>query len=459
MFFRFSSFLLFASYACALWIPIKREAAQFPTGVVRNPQADSDIGFSDVQNLMYSATLRVNGREFQVQVDSGSSDLWIDASALDLPGVHHTGYDSITEYGDGSSAGGEIVLANVTMGEFTVVNQALTLSPGSNATGGGLCQGLLGVGPYAGSQIYKTLNNTKFNGVNFLTNIFNLVPDEPAYMTFLLSRTNTGVTQGGVMSIGELVSNLTHIKEAPKLPVFTDAGWVTVSDGVVVNGKHHAAHTVSTASGKKSLAMIDTGTTVGTIPRDVLDFMYKDLPGAKWSEDDSTYQVPCNTKVNISLVFSGVSYPIHPIDAVIPDIGDDGAVSCYAAWEAQDNGLMILGDTFMRNVYSLFHFGDKFTMRPGDRAPHMQLLSVTDPGTAWKEYEQLHARRIADLVYEKFAKDFKVQTTTALSATSTASSQYTLVRHHSKAAMTAFATGTPAPTNTAEEYKRREYVY
>lgn len=38
--------------------------------------------------------------------------------------------------------------------------------------------------------------------------------------------------------------------------------------------------------------------------------------------------------------------------------------------------VMILGDTFMRNVYSLFHFGDKFTMRPGDRAPHMQLLSV-----------------------------------------------------------------------------------
>lgn len=81
----------------------------------------------------------------KVQVDSGSSDLWIDASALDLPGAHHTGYKSTTEYGyglpcqsacrlcgltvihrDGSSAGGEIVLANVTMGEFTVVNQALS---------------------------------------------------------------------------------------------------------------------------------------------------------------------------------------------------------------------------------------------------------------------------------------------------------------------------------------------
>ncbi|KAI0729115.1 aspartic peptidase domain-containing protein [Fomitopsis betulina] len=439
-------------------MPIKRQVARFPTGVVRNPRAESDIGFSDVQNMLYSATLRVNGRQFQVQVDSGSSDLWIDASALDLPGVHHTGYNSTTEYGDGSSAGGEIVLANVTMGEFTVVNQAMTLSPGSNATGGGLCQGLLGVGPYAGSEIYRKLNNTEFNGANFLTNIFNLVPDEPAYMTFLLSRTNTGVTQGGVLSFGELVSNLTHIKEAPKLPILTNSGWLTVSDGVLVNGKYHGAHTVNTAVGKKSLAMIDTGTTVGVVPRDVLDFMYQDLPGAVWLEDESTYQIPCNTKVNISMVFSGVPYPIHPIDAVIADIGDNGTVSCYAAWEAKDNGLMILGDTFMRNVYTLFHFGDKFTMRSGDRAPHMQLLSVTDPESAWKEYEQLNARRIADLVYEKFAQDFKVETTTALSATSTAASQYTLVRHHSKATITAFATGAPAPTAIAEEYKRRDFI-
>ena len=70
----------------------------------------------------------------------------------------------------------------------------------------------------------------------------------------------------------------------------------------------------------------------------------------------------------------------------------------------------------------------------------------------------MNARRISDLVYEKFAQEFNVSTTTALSATSTASGQYTLVRHHSKVATTVFATGTPSPTSTAEEYKRRDYV-
>ena len=45
-------------------------------------------------------------------------------------------------------------------------------------------------------------------------------------------------------------------------------------------------------------------------------------------------------------ICSGVPYPIHPIDAVIADIGDNGTVSCYAAWEAQDKGR-----TFLRFKY------------------------------------------------------------------------------------------------------------
>ncbi|TFY63919.1 hypothetical protein EVJ58_g2958 [Rhodofomes roseus] len=404
---------------------------------------------------MYSATIYVNGHPYQVQVDSGSSDLWINADGIDLPGIHYTDLESNTVYGDGSSAGGEIVLGNVTFGEFTVVNQALVLAPGSNATGGGLVQGLLGVGPYDGSKIYQTLNGTAYNGQNFLTNVFNLVPDESPFMTFLLSRTNTGVTEGGVMSIGELVSNLTHITKAPKLPLLSQRGWLTASDGVLVNGKHHPAYTTSNAAGNQSLALIDTGTTVGTIPRAVVDFMYKDIAGAMWSDDYNTYTLPCQSKVNISFVFGGVTYPIHPIDAVLADIGDNGMVTCVAAFEPADDGLMVLGDTFMRNVYSLFNFGDQVTQRGGDEPAHIQMLSITDPDAAWSEFHLLNARRIAELEFDKFAKEFQVATSTALSASPTAS-QYTLVGHNSKVATTAYATSTPAPL-VVQNSRRNHY--
>ncbi|KAH9915321.1 aspartic peptidase domain-containing protein [Fomitopsis serialis] len=457
MFLRLSFFFLSASYACALWIPIRRQTTPV-TAVIRNPQAVANVNFSDVANEVYLATIHVNGRPYQVQVDSGSSDLWIDAKSNDLPGVHHTGQSSTTVYGDGTSAGGEIVLGNVTFGEFTVVNQALVLAPGSNATDDGIVQGILGVGPYGGSMIQKKLNGTAYNGQNFLTNVFQLVPDESPFMTFLLSRTNTGVTEGGVLSIGELVSNLTHITKAPKLPVLSPSGWVTASDGVLVNGKHYSAHTTPTKAGNRSIALIDTGTSVGTLPRAVIDFMYKDISGAKWSEEDNTYKLPCQSKVNISLVFGGIAYPIHPIDAVLPDIGDNGVVTCMAAFEAADDGLMLLGDTFMRNVYTLFNFGDTLTQREGDEPAHIQLLSITDPDQAWSEYQQLNAKRIAELEYDKFAKEFQVASSTALSASATAS-QYTLVRHNSKVATTAYATATPTLQAAVQNPRRHYRVY
>ncbi|KZT69430.1 acid protease [Daedalea quercina L-15889] len=439
--------ILSASYACALWIPITRQSnTQFTTSVFRNPQADSNVGFSNVKDSLYSATIKVNGRPFQVQVDSGSSELWIDPAGLDLPELHHTGLNSGTAYVDGTSAGGEIVLGNVTFGEFTVVNQALVLAPGSNATYEGLMQGVLGVGPYGGSQIYNTLNGTPYNGQNLVTNIFNSLLDEAPYMTFLLSRTNTGVAKGGVLSIGELVSNLTRIIKTPKLPVVAPCGWLTMSGGVLVNDKYHPAYTVPTATGSKSVAIFDTGTTVGQLPRAVVDFIYKDIPGAVWDESQSTYKLPCQSKLNMSMIFGGVALPIHPIDAIIVGVADSGIVTCYAAFEAADNGVMVLGDTFMRNVYTLLNFGDQLTHRGGNEPAYIQLLSVTDPEQAWNEFDQLNVKRIEDMIYDKFAREPLVRSSAALTTSPTAS-RYTLVGHVTIAAS---ATATPTSTYTVQ---------
>ena len=38
------------------------------------------------------------------------------------------------------------------------------------------------------------------------------------------------------------------------------------------------------------------------IPQFYLDAMYKDLPGAVFVEEGGYYQLPCDTKVNISMI-------------------------------------------------------------------------------------------------------------------------------------------------------------
>lgn len=56
------------------------------------------------------------------------------------------------------------------------------------------------------SQIKANLEdaNPQLNGDTFLDNVFAFYPDEPNIITFLLSRSDTGITDGGAFTIGEL---------------------------------------------------------------------------------------------------------------------------------------------------------------------------------------------------------------------------------------------------------------
>lgn len=79
--------------------------------------------------------------------------------------------------------------------------------------------------------------------------------------------------------------------------------------------------------------------------------MYKHIPGARF-DGIERYFVPCDTKMNISLVFGCVTfhnmlslvaegsppdreqeYPMHPIDVTFPELSEDGTVVCAGAFE------------------------------------------------------------------------------------------------------------------------------
>lgn len=48
------------------------------------------------------------------------------------------------------------------------------------------------------------------------------------------------------------------------------------------------------------------------------DAIYADIPGAKFeniSGIGEIYTLPCDQEVNVTFMFAGVKYPIHPLDA------------------------------------------------------------------------------------------------------------------------------------------------
>ena len=86
--------------------------------------------------------------------------------------------------------------------------------------------------------------------------------------------------------------------------------------------------------------------------------IYGRVPGAKLANvtggSAPMWTLPCTTELNISFVFHGVEYPVHPLDTVTdalhgPD-DDSGTPTCVGAFQpitiAHDGFDIILGMSF-----------------------------------------------------------------------------------------------------------------
>ncbi|TFY64895.1 hypothetical protein EVJ58_g2322 [Rhodofomes roseus] len=396
--------LIGSSYG--LSIPFERRSTTArSTTVSVNSNYNGNLGFSNGAGFLYTATIYVQGQPFQVQIDSGRHRnnrfhklrVW-----PQLDWMHH---DTQTAFDrDGSSATGPIVLANVSFGEFTVGGQAFINAPGSNATTPGFDSGLLGVGPPGASSVFDQLINTTYDGFPFLVNVFAQDPDEPNFMTFFLSRSDAGITQGGVMSIGELIADYVSVLEQPKLPVVSATSWEAFMDGVYVNGKFFTGHSesafgITAEPGKDQTTIIlDTGTSLATAPRYYVDAMYKDVPGSKFNKSIGYYTLPCDTRLNVSMAFGSSKYPMDPIDLTTIQVNSDGSFFCVGTFAPTPDDAGVGG------------YGSNFTGN-GDELPYMQILSITDHDKAWAKFDYANAQRLIQSEYETFAEMYNITAT------------------------------------------------
>ncbi|KAH8110150.1 hypothetical protein DFH11DRAFT_810620 [Phellopilus nigrolimitatus] len=59
--------------------------------------------------------------------------------------------------------------------------------------------------------------------------------------------------------------------------------------------------------------MLDTGTTLGVLSQTYAEAICGTVPA---------YQIPCDTRLNVSFVFGDMEYPVHPIDSVIAAVSN-----------------------------------------------------------------------------------------------------------------------------------------
>ncbi|KAK0221601.1 aspartic peptidase domain-containing protein [Armillaria fumosa] len=419
----FFSLLCLASYSSGLQLKIEgRRNVRSGHGILRpGLNMDGTAPLSNNADIGYYTNLTLGGQLFTVQVDAGSADLWVAGNVTDSI---DTGLMSEISYASGG-AEGPIRLSTVQFAGYTVQDQAfMQVTPDSDHTIG---MGVLGLGPTAGSQIYGTLNTSV--GYTVLDRIFLQNTSTPNYLTVLLGRTQdpTDVFPGEI-SIGELLDGYSNVESEPKLEATVlPAGESSQQhlqilldeDGIIrPDGKPISITTKvkQTSNSKQATAVLDTGFTLSQVPKSVADEIYSRFSGAEYMNVTNgvgeVWILPCDQEVNITFKIGGNNYHIHPLDATmdpslfdLSDLTDSkGRSFCIGSFQpfsftpSAPTYDIILGMSFLRNVYAVFNFGDfvaggNDTTIRGD--PYVQFLSTTDPAEAHSDFVAVRLNDLA----------------------------------------------------------------
>ncbi|KAJ7684358.1 aspartic peptidase domain-containing protein [Mycena polygramma] len=352
----------------------------------------------------YTVNVTVAGTSVTVLLDTGSTDMWVQPPGGISGSFKNTGAIANISYGDGSNiVNGTVGLGLVEIAGFTIPQQAfinITKSVEEEDDQDAGIFGLVGLGfdnPW--DNIPSALTDVGLNGTDVgksvLSSIFEQNPTKGRFFSFSLSRPlDPNDTADASLVICGFDDNYAAVQSAPILPQFpaSSGEWSVVTEGISVGGSDikWVSFNTSLPEGQATV-VLDTGTTNILLTAEVRDAIYSAVPGAvlaknssiptlQFSEDLDVWVVPCNTPVNITTKFAGQDFPIHPLDVTDMNfvVGPDGKKYTVCVGSITNGGSILglgldalYGDSFLRNAYSVFSFGNDTT------PPHVQLLADT----------------------------------------------------------------------------------
>ncbi|GAB1524704.1 hypothetical protein RhiTH_007858 [Rhizoctonia solani] len=322
-------------------------------------------------DLSYYAFMNVGTppTAYGVALDTGSSDLWFQSEACvacdgakistTSSSLQQTGRPFSIRYGSGSVQG-TIVSDHVEIGGFAVDNQVMGLvTQASGVLLNGRSAGLLGLA-------FQVRYDVRQRIVPFWEALVTSGRWSQPLMSFWMTRFGNISTvrveeYGGEFRMGGLNASLyTGEVEYIDMPSSVQAYWSIPLRQITVNG---GPPITITNLGVTSLAAIDTGTSLIGGPPDIVAEIYSQVPNArKGTGNLERYWVfPCNQVVSITLNFGGRTWPIEPTDLILATTNPSVCVG--AIFEVSMGGLgnpdvpqWIVGDAFLKNVYSVFRY-------------------------------------------------------------------------------------------------------
>ncbi|KAL2002371.1 hypothetical protein VTN02DRAFT_78 [Thermoascus thermophilus] len=333
---------------------------------------------NDGHDLSYFSTVKFGskGQEMLMLLDTGGTNTWVFGSDCRSPACQrHTTFGDQNSttlkidaapwkvgYGSGTVSG---VLANDTV-SFAGFDLDMTFGLALNATDD-FCRfqmdGILGLARSGGSEMgTPTFMDMVADSTMLKSNIIGIS----------LSRTSDGANDGE-MTLGDVdrtkyLGDITYTGAATNLN-----RWQIPLDDAGVDGK------ACNFTGKS--AIIDTGTSYILIPPDDATTLHALIPGS--SPKGENFIVPCDSTAKVQFTFSGVTYDVSPKDYVgdPADSSGETCVSTIIGHQVFGPDDWLVGDVFLKNVYSVFDF-DKNQVGFARRAPPTTSTTTTTTAAA-----------------------------------------------------------------------------
>ncbi|THH14098.1 hypothetical protein EW146_g6193 [Bondarzewia mesenterica] len=372
----------------------------------------------------------ISNQNLSLQVDMGSSDLWIASTSCSSSVCSNTGgrlYDPSNGVPTGfqfdiqylaGNVSGPIYWDLIQIGGYSIGNQALAAAttvenePLENAF-----DGILGLALPLNSIIAKQLPPSIGNspdGAVFASNLFGITPVDSApasrFISLSLSRPDSDEVPA-LLSIGQHPSSL--VPDPSKITYSTilatsegDTFWKTSIRAVTVyvNGESRPLTLGRSHTGAVfPTAVLDSGVPYILTTTNIANGIYGALgigPGS-----DGQYYVPCQTPLNMTITLDGQrELSLHPLDLTAKPQQDASSNMCVGLIQTANGQLdssttlddMILGVPFLRNTYTVmaYEIPDSNGSFPTDNSallsnsiyPRLGLLGLTNATKALEEF-------------------------------------------------------------------------
>ena len=313
--------------------------------------------------------MRVNigtpAQSFRLQIDTGSSDLWVNyagsslceerSSPCSISGTYQPNASSTYQYVnslfnisylDGSGSAGDYVKDKVSFGGITLQSQQFGIGYDSSTE-----QSLIGIGyvtneailQYPGARSYSNVPQSLVQAGLINSNAYSLWLNDLDASTgsILFGGVNTGQYSGSLETVPVIQTN-----------GYYSAFYIALTQ--ISTSGTSSSYSTTTATG----ALLDSGTSLTYLPNDLASGIYNAV-GAQYSESSGYPIVDCklqNSDATINFQFSSptIKVPLNELVLVGGVSRSSGAQVCFLGILPSGGATALLGDTFLRSAYVVY---------------------------------------------------------------------------------------------------------